>query len=524
MSIGFWLSLFLVSCSAALAVVFISGWVVPRRAVGEASVFHDRQDVPIFLFDEDRLIDASDAGRALLAGSRLRGSAMARFLAWAAPRFPGLEEALASLPEKGRVSIQARNQDPTLLRAEWRGGLRRIEITDLNRDVQATTVDTLTRRAVEDELSNLRRIADAAPLAIWSEGPDSRVTWANAAYMALLSRHDAAAELGSWPVPRLFMMHGQQPRQRQALTLGQTQHWFDCHMIDDGQTRFNYAVPADDVMQAEQALRSFVQTLTKTFAQLPIGLAIFDAQRKLQLFNPALTDLTGLPVGFLSARPALFAFLDAMRERQMIPEPRDYKTWRAKMAALEESAVEGSYDETWTLLNGATYQVSGRPHPEGALALLIRDVSDDMQRARRARAETELSQAVIEAMDEAIVVFSATGDLLVSNAAYANLWGHDPRTSLEAVDIAGLAAKWRGQTGPAAVWTLAEAFALAPAPRESWTSEVLLKDGRRLAGRFMPLPGGATLCGFRDLSHRTEIRPPDAPPGAEIPFTRAAVG
>ena len=499
MTISLALSLFFVSLLSALAVVVVVARFVPRRMIGASSLFHDPQQAPIFLFDDETLLDASDSARALLAASRMRGTPWQRFMGWAGPRFPDLESALHQLPEKGRISLLALGSDPSVLVAEWRGGLRRIVISDSNLAEAVPLVDAMTKRAIEDELLTLREVTDAAPFPVWTEGADHRIIWANAAYISLITGQGDADDTPRWPLPRLFAMPQEDTHMRLSLTLKDEQHWFDCHQVPARVGRLVYVIPADPVVRAEDALRSFVQTLTKTFAQLPIGLAIFDANRKLQLFNPALTDLTGLPIGFLSARPALFAFLDAMRERQMIPEPRDYKTWRTRMAAVERSAAEGSYEETWTLPSGATYQVSGRPHPEGALALLIRDISDDMQRARRARTETELSQAVIESMEEAIAVFPSSGDLLMANASYAALWGHDPGATLEPAEIGLLANHWRAATGPAAVWTLVEAFALAPAPRESWSANVRLKDGRDLACRFVPLPGGATMVGFRKV-------------------------
>jgi hypothetical protein len=60
-----------------------------------------------------------------------------------------------------------------------------------------------------------------------------------------------------------------------------------------------------EIVRAQQAQKNFVQTLTKTFATLAIGLAIFDRNRQLMLFNPALIDLPALPADFLSARPNL---------------------------------------------------------------------------------------------------------------------------------------------------------------------------------------------------------------------------
>ena len=76
-------------------------------------------------------------------------------------------------------------------------------------------------------------------------------------------------------------------------------------------------------MAAEDPLRKFMQVLTKAFAHLTIRLAVFDQARRLALFNRALTDLSGLPIDFLTGRPRLFGFLDKLRERHLFPEPKD---------------------------------------------------------------------------------------------------------------------------------------------------------------------------------------------------------
>jgi PAS domain-containing protein len=144
------------------------------------------------------------------------------------------------------------------------------------------------------------------------------------------------------------------------------QGWHEAVTVDHPGGRTVFALPSDRLVRTEVSLRNFRQTLTKTFAHLPIGLAIFDRDRQLALFNPALLDLTALPADFLSSRPTLFAFLDAMRDRNMIPEPKDYRSWRRQMADLEKAAASGRYEETWILPSGQTYRVIGRPHPDGA--------------------------------------------------------------------------------------------------------------------------------------------------------------
>jgi PAS domain-containing protein len=67
-----------------------------------------------------------------------------------------------------------------------------------------------------------------------------------------------------------------------------------------------------EIVRAQQAQKNFVQTLTKTFVTLSIGLAIFDRNRQLMLFNPALIDLTALTADFLSTRPNLLTAFDKL--------------------------------------------------------------------------------------------------------------------------------------------------------------------------------------------------------------------
>src|SRR6056300_930551 len=66
------------------------------------------------------------------------------------------------------------------------------------------------------------------------------------------------------------------------------------------------ATPCNRLVAAERSLRNFVQTLSKTFAHLPVGLAIFDQKRELISFNAALVELSTLDPRWLSGRPSLF--------------------------------------------------------------------------------------------------------------------------------------------------------------------------------------------------------------------------
>jgi PAS domain-containing protein len=358
----------------------------------------------------------------------------------------------------------------------------------------------MAQRALQEEVDMLRDTVARAPFLIWRERPNGDIIWANAAYMLQATEVLGLGQDLTWPLPRLFdrqaTAQGVSGQRQKLIPRHGKAAWFDLTGFGEAQDRLSFAVPADQAVHAETALRDFMMTLTKTFAHLHVGLAIFDKERQLVLFNPALLDLTGLPAEFLALRPSLLSVLDGMRDRNMIPEPKDYRSWRRQITEMERAAASGLYEETWSLPGGQTYRVIGRPHPNGAMALMMEDISGEMLRTRRFRADLELSQSAMDEVEEAIVVFSAAGHLVLSNAAYAQLWATDPDMTLGEETLRSVSSRWRAQCAPSTIWADLEDFASNPEDRTAWRAEVRRLDGRLIDCRFVPLSGGATMATF----------------------------
>jgi PAS domain-containing protein len=497
MALGMVLTAFLVAVSAML---LVSAWQSRRRAP-VPSIFDAAPTRVAFLFDRERLVDASPAARALLPEGE-DSRAWARLTARFGTDFPNLSERLAALPRIGQMQISSQpGVSPALiLKAEHVSGLTRLTLEGGQEDRLGRS-DVATMAALQQEVLSQRAVLSRAPVLMWKEAADGNVIWANHAYLIRAIEMLPDGEDLSWPLPRLFDHDpgkGRLPRLKLQMPNGS--EWFDLVQMPSGDDTLCYALAADKAVQAESALREFMQTLTKTFADLPIGLAIFDRSRCLQMFNPALTDLTTLPPEMLIGRPTLNAFLDAMRARSMIPEPRDYRSWRKQIARLEEEATMGLFEETWSLPGGQTYRVIGRPHPNGALAFMFEDISHEMSRTRRYRADVELGQSVIDAVEDAVAVFSQGGQLVMSNAAYAQLWQHDPQVLLSEASVSTLCAWWREHAAPTLLWDDAADYVTSSGDRTPWEGEVRLLDGRLVMCRFRPLTGGATLVTFRVLA------------------------
>ncbi len=515
----------------ALAVLLAFGLIDRRKASALRRFSEDERDRVVFIFENETLLDATPAARQLLDQVPRMGTPWIHLTTLLAPDFPRLGDLIGDLSDIGELRLTAED-GINHLRAEWHDGVTRITLDDANPDdVAATGFDQHSLQALTRELDTLRASSENTPFPQWREDRNGAIVWCNTAYLALADNIAGADDLRPWPPARVFTLEptgitsesGTNTLYRATVSIeGNTRHWFEITEteLDDGE-KFFTAAPADRLVKAETSLQEFVTTLTKTFAALPIGLVIFDRARELALFNPALMDLTTLPASFLISKPSLSAFLDRLRESRMMPEPKDYKSWRQQMSDLETAARNGTYEETWALPNGQTYRVTGRPHPDGAMALLFEDISAEITVSRRFRTELETSQAALDALPQAIAVFGSGGQLTMSNTAYAKLWGNDPSTSLGEMSFRDALATWQSQAAPTPAWEEMQALLDGTGRRSGiWRSRIALTDGRSLLTRVTPIARGATLVDFTVAASRA--RPAPAPTHLPQPGTKTA--
>ncbi|WP_348541094.1 PAS-domain containing protein [Thalassococcus arenae] len=454
-----------------------------------------------FLLGDGVVIHCTPAAESLLPTGLRPETDWAALYRILEPRFPTLP---AAMPQQAGTFAAADDPD-VQLRCVPVGGMIRMVL-----EAPPLTPGDRHRLAVDQcLLSHLRAAADIMPSPAWRSTADGRTVWRNAAYDAVCFGLGQDPET-ECPFDLTRTDKGAADATRVALTIDGKARWFEVttHALEDGEFH-HFAHAIDTVIEAEIAQRNFVQTLTKTFAHLPIGLAVFDRNRQLVLFNPALVDLTSLPVGFLSGRPNLMSFFDHMRDKRIMPEPKNYQSWRVQLSDVVDAARDDRYCETWNLPSGLTYKITGRPHPDGAVAFLMEDISSEITLTRQFRSELELSQAVIETLEDPVAVFSQLGVLTFCNEAYRELWQTDPDSAFADTTIGDATQIWQQACQPSPIWGEIREFVTILTDRVQWESEVAHKTGARLLCRVEPLIAGATLVRFTEITARNATVPSD---------------
>ncbi|MEL7097417.1 MAG: PAS-domain containing protein [Pseudomonadota bacterium] len=476
----------LIACATVTAAL----WLVLRMSRQPTNVVthSDIDSRTTLLFEGCELVDATDTAHRILGldPEKADWSSIKQELVH---RFSGLPNDLDDLDEGVHTLGPRTNNDPSFLEVERAGAS---SIVTLYSDGAKGDAGRLAQ--LEAENATLRRAVESSPHPIWQAEATGQVSWYNRAYGALLDKAGKQAS-GTEPLFDIPPDLTQEPRDQRAQLQRQsdgTHMWFDLVLQRMDGVAIGHAMDIEPVIRAEVAQRNFVQTLAKTFAQLSIGLAIFDRNGKLALFNPALVDLTTLPAELLSGRPDLATFFDQLRDRRMMPEPKSYISWRQEIAEMIAAAEDGRYQETWTLESGQTYRVSGRPHPDNAIAFLIEDISAEMLLTRNFRAELELGQSLVDSLTDPIAVFTNTGVLTLSNAAYRSLCKVDPHSSFADFTVLDALRDWHQIAQPSPVWGDIRDFVQDMGERVAWDAAVSLKDGSRWVCHVQPIATGAT--------------------------------
>lgn len=383
----------------------------------------------------------------------------------------------------------------------------RLTVATAEEREDAVRIDRASLRAMQDEIATLAAVSATSPVLSWAVDGEGQVVWSNTAYVDRITGAIGEDAARGWPMHALFPEPDDAPpgrTRRKCRDRDGTEHWFEVttNAPDGSGLRYAHATPLDAVIKAEDSLRNFIQTLTKSFAFLPTGLAIFDRQGQLTLFNPALMDMTGLDGAWLSRRPRLAEFFDALRDRQKLPEPRDYKAWRDSLADIGRTAGRGTYTETWTLPNGATYRVTGRPQGDGAVTLMLEDVSADVTANRTHRAEREMMMGLLDGMDDALLVFDPDGTRVLANSAARIMWSSDgAEDTMLPGTLDGCVAFWKTLSHPNPLWgELRDIIRNPRADRGEWTETVERLSGDELTLRIWPQANGRVALTFRPVA------------------------
>jgi signal transduction histidine kinase/PAS domain-containing protein len=344
----------------------------------------------------------------------------------------------------------------------------------------------------------------------WISGPGGRLVWANRAWLDAaeadtvedaLSRglsfdrgvESLAAEAAGLAQPREGL--------RWAPIAGRRRAFFVTAQPLEGGGAGAIALDVTEMEDMREALKRQDAAHDETLNHLADAVAIFGPDRRLSFHNTAFADLWGLEPAWLAESPTHGEVLDRLRQRRRLPEQADYGAWRARELGFYEKIDVGP-DELWSLPDGRTLRIVRQPHPFGGILLLFSDITGELKLRAQYNSLLQVQQATLDKLNDAVVVFGSDGRLRLHNEAFERFWAVSAQAMSDAGDFDGVSSLCIPLVHDRAFWSDLKARVADPDPqaRAPISGETRTSDQRIVAYQTRPLPDGATLIGFDDVT------------------------
>jgi signal transduction histidine kinase len=432
-------------------------------------------------------------------------------------------------PERGRAMDQAVEvlratgtgfamTMPTLtgrfVEAEGRaiGGRAILRIKDVS-GIKREFVDLAARHHdLLRDIDTMRALIEALPSPIWARHADGRLAFVNRAYAIAVDAKDAADAvarnldlLDRNGRASLERAHAQREpfAARLPVIVAGTRRMFNIFDLTTHGGSAGIGIDATEIETLRGEMDRMVDAHRRTLDQLSTAVAIFGADQRLTFYNAAYRDLWGLGADFLDQQPSDSGVLDQLRAARKLPEQADFRTWKNQLHAAYR-ALE-SHQHLWHLPDRRTLRVITTPSPEGGVAYLFDDVTERLDLERRFDSLIRVQRETLDNLSEGVAVFGSDGRLRLYNPVFAGMWKLAPPALAERPHIEAVIAACRPLHGDEATWQALRGAITGLENREPVSRRIERRDGSVVDCATVPLPDGATLVTFQDVTDTVNV-------------------
>ena len=369
-----------------------------------------------------------------------------------------------------------------------------------------------TARARED-FAALVGLIEAAPIPMWFRGNDHKLRLVNAAYVAAVGatgpdgvveeQVELVEESGGMSAGEVARRAAERRKPLERVVTAtingarRTLRVTDLPLAAEGVA--GYAIDIEDMEEVARAFRAFRDAQRSMLDQISIGVAQFDAERRIAFANQPFYRAFNLPPGVVGEKTPFEQVLRLAREHGRIPEVRDFPAWREEKARW--FTLSEPVEENWPLPDSVHLRVVAQPMPDGGLVVIAEDRTEQLALSAVRDTLLRTRAATFDNLFEALAVFAPGGHLELWNRGFPHAWGIEPE-QLEAKPQAAalIEAIAEKLADPSDIGSLGEVIRQATLDRHRGEGVAEMADGRTLHFACVPLPDGNGLFTVLDVT------------------------
>ncbi|MGE3142010.1 MAG: PAS-domain containing protein [Hyphomonadaceae bacterium] len=353
------------------------------------------------------------------------------------------------------------------------------------------------------------KVLAQAPFMAWRVSAALKLEWANNEYLRALESksldqaiaRNLTLDAAATEQARKVIETGETVEETRFCVVGGARRALRIVMMPVSGGAGGVAIDVTEAEEARDQLESQSRAHDETLNHLAEGVAVFGPDKRLVFHNRAFAEMWDLEPAFLADRPSHAAWLDHLKERGKLPAHASYAEWRAGELALYQEVADLP-EALWILPESRTLRIARQRHPGGGLLLVFSDMTNEITLRSQYAALLQTQKAALDKLHEAVAVFGLDGRMKLSNAAFATMWQLTGEQIEPELPFERMVEMCKPLFHDAATWALVRARITDPSPeaRVEYRGEMRRSDGAVLTFLTRPLPDGATLIAFLDIS------------------------
>lgn len=374
----------------------------------------------------------------------------------------------------------------------------------------------LRKKSQDNHALPFQQALNTLPRAVWLRDENLSLKWVNQAYAdaigksvdEVLAAQDELLRHASDPDGRNLARTAQKDQKpesafRHVVIKGQRRLLLVTEQpMEGGYLGFGLDQTKTEELEAE--LTRAQNAEAQVLQNLNTGVAIFGTDHKLKFYNPGFLSLTLLTAPQLDADPTLGQVMNAMREVGRLPEYSDFRRVREEWQAWFTNLLHPQ-DEVLHLLDGTTLHLRVMPHPAGGILWMLEDITDRLALEAAYNTQIAVQRETLDNLREGTVLLGGDGRVRLWNPAFQAIWNlSDAAMQLKPhwQDVGTIIASHFSNED----WAdFRHSLVEAPLSHQAVDQSYQLQDGRTVEFAAQPLPDGALLLRFLDVTDKAAL-------------------
>lgn len=376
---------------------------------------------------------------------------------------------------------------------------------------QAREQDEYSR--ISAEAGRYFALLDTIPTPVWVRNMQGNLEWANQAYIAtvkgtdlahIVSRQIELMSVEQRAAAKILHDTGQEFNAEDFVEIGAEKHSFKICERVFGQDILGFAVDQNATKGLREQLQQVTDTRSQLLDHMKMAVAQFGADQRLIYTNEAFTKLWNIKQEDLARRPSDGEILDMFRDKSLLEERVDFRSWRAGRLRIYDK--KGRNEELWHLPDGRSIQVTAETQKSGGVIYFYEETTEKLNLESRYNELINVQRETLDNLQEAAALFGSDGKLRLFNPAYAKIWKLNTEL-LDAEPHIDDVIEWcRTTHNDEAIWEeLKLAVTGVGEQRLSLRGRLDRLDNTVVDFATVPLPDGATLLTYDDISDTVQI-------------------